>query len=337
MPKVSVIVPVYNVETYIERCVRSIAASSLFDIEIILVDDGSTDKSFEICEKLSKNDKRIKVIKQQNSGVYSAVLNGIKQATGVFTTFVDSDDYISENLIEKMLDFANKKNVDGVHTGFYKVIGETAETVYSSDTRVYSKNEIEQEILQNFFETTYSTADSFTNSRWAKLFKTEILKKAAKNCNESLTIGEDLDLNLRFLKLCEKIAIYREYIGYYYISQREGSITSCFNYERLLKEQLAIEEQKKLAQEFLYSTSAIDNNAEQHLYNYLNANNFFFDKLKCVKTIMKRIDSEQNIVLKSKQSSFPINVALRLIAFKYVFFGTTLFHIAVIARRILKG
>ena len=112
MKKISVIVPIYNSEDYIDRCVRSIVEQSYKNIEIILVDDGSTDNSSMMCDEWAKNDKRVKVIHKENGGVSSARNEGLKIAKGDYISFVDSDDYIDKKMIEKMLNQMEKGNTD---------------------------------------------------------------------------------------------------------------------------------------------------------------------------------------------------------------------------------
>ncbi len=108
MPKISIIVPVYNAEKYLERCIESLAHQTIKDIEVILVDDGSKDSSLDICNRFAKKDKRIKVISQKNAGPSVARNNALKLATGEFIGFVDSDDYVKEDTYEKAL--AKMKN-----------------------------------------------------------------------------------------------------------------------------------------------------------------------------------------------------------------------------------
>lgn len=111
MPKVSVIVPVYNVEKYLTRCLDSLVNQTLKDIEVILVDDGSTDKSLEICEKYS-SDKRIKIIKQQNAGQSAARNNALNSVAGEYIGFVDSDDWVDLDFYEKLYNAAVENNSD---------------------------------------------------------------------------------------------------------------------------------------------------------------------------------------------------------------------------------
>lgn len=114
-PLVSIIIPVYNVELYLHECIDSIINQTYTNLEIILVDDGSTDSSGRICDEYAENDKRIKVIHQQNAGQASARNNGLAIATGKFIYFPDSDDYISLDSIEKLLEKSISDNADFVY------------------------------------------------------------------------------------------------------------------------------------------------------------------------------------------------------------------------------
>ncbi len=326
MPKVSVIVPVYNVEKYLKKCLDSIIFGTFKDIEIILVEDGSTDKSLEICKEYADKDDRIRVETQNNGGVYGAVIRGVLKARSSYIVFVDSDDYVKPDYVERLYATVIEKNTDAVHTGFYKVEPGKVEEIFANKTRIYNNREIKTEILERFFEQTASTDQSFSSSRWAKIFKTEMLQKATIGTNQELAIGEDLDLNLRFLLNCESVAIDGDYIGYYYISKREGSITNLFDYKRLLKEQLAVEELHRLATLNGYVGKAIDGEAHQHLFNYLNAKNNYKDKLRCVKAILNRVRDKRVIIEKANDSVLPIKIALKLIAGGYVSVGTMIFH-----------
>ncbi len=119
-PVLSVIIPVYNRESFLERCVKSVAASSLQNIEIILVDDGSTDHSGVLCDKLAEEDKRIIVIHQQNAGVSAARNGGLEKARGKYFAFVDSDDYIEPDMYEKMIAAMEEQDADMVCCGISK-------------------------------------------------------------------------------------------------------------------------------------------------------------------------------------------------------------------------
>ena len=110
---VSVIVPIYNVEDYLLTCIKSILNQTYTNIEVILVNDGSTDKSLDICKKIIRNDSRVRLISKKNGGLSEARNFGIDEALGEYYLFVDSDDYIKEDMIEKMVIAMNKeRNID---------------------------------------------------------------------------------------------------------------------------------------------------------------------------------------------------------------------------------
>ena len=110
--KISVIIPVYNVEAYLERCLNTVCGQSYKNLEIILVDDGSTDNCLQICEEFAERDDRIKVIHQSNQGVSAARNTGLDAATGDYIAFVDSDDYIHPEMYERLYSLLKKHDAD---------------------------------------------------------------------------------------------------------------------------------------------------------------------------------------------------------------------------------
>lgn len=112
MPEVSVIIPVYNNEKFIEKCIRSVMEQSFCDLEILVVNDGSTDGSAEILQKLAGEDGRIRLVSQSNQGVAAARNCGLDMASGKYLTFVDGDDYIGKDYIEKLYDFSEKNHTE---------------------------------------------------------------------------------------------------------------------------------------------------------------------------------------------------------------------------------
>lgn len=131
MIKVSVIVPIYNTEKYLDKCLNSIVNQTLDDIEIILINDGSTDSSKEIISKYKKDYKNIIVIDKQNGGIGKARNDGMKRATGEYITFVDSDDYIHKNMFKVYYEYAKKYDMDMV-TGLYYKVKNGKETLFNS-------------------------------------------------------------------------------------------------------------------------------------------------------------------------------------------------------------
>ncbi len=132
MHKISCIVPVYNVERYVGKCVASLQNQTFRDLQIVLVDDGSTDSSGEICDRFAKEDSRIYVIHKENSGLGAARNTGLRAADGEYVFFVDSDDYVENTLAEKTIAAAQQFDADIVMYGYHKV-SEDGQVLYSYD------------------------------------------------------------------------------------------------------------------------------------------------------------------------------------------------------------
>lgn len=172
-PKVSVIVPIYNVEKYVGKCIESIINQTLKEIEIILVDDGSTDKSGKIADDYAKLDKRIKVIHQDNLGQGKARNRGIDIAVGEYIGFIDSDDWADLNMYEELYNSAMTKKVDIVVCG-RKLYDENGKlrTKFNVDNRLYS--DIDKNIINYLVEELFYP---HTLVVYNKIYKSEIIKK----------------------------------------------------------------------------------------------------------------------------------------------------------------
>lgn len=221
---VSIIVPVYNAEKYIPNCVNSILNQSYKDLELILVNDGSTDQSGEICEELARKDSRVKVFHQANSGPSAARNFGIGLAAGEFLQFVDSDDFIESNMTERLVKAMDNHN-DLVICGYQKILKRGSQIISSKVFRIEQAGEYElEEFLQNFSEL---YQDYYIHFNWNKLYRTQILKEAALSFDRKVNWGEDLLFNLQYIEKCKRICISQD-TPYYYIDSNSSSITSQF-------------------------------------------------------------------------------------------------------------
>lgn len=170
--KLSVVVPVYNTACYLPRCIDSILGQSFSDFELILIDDGSTDHSLEICRKYAENDSRIVVLHQENQGQSSARNHGIDIARGAFITFIDSDDAVDTDMFRYMLTAAQSHNADLVTCEFETIQPDGANS-YSSMPEQPDKLVPESELLYNFYHTNERPGYT-TGVVWAKLYKREL-------------------------------------------------------------------------------------------------------------------------------------------------------------------
>lgn len=195
--KVSVIVPIHNAEKTLSRCVESILAQSYRNLEIILVNDGSTDGSLEICQKFVDVDNRVVVINKINGGVSSARNSGLNVATGDFIQFVDADDTLKPNMTENLVETILKSNADVVICG-YNRIGAKIVTVKRPKDAFYS----DPLAFKDAFVELYKNA--LFNAPWNKLYRRGKIKDLF---DENISRGEDLLFNLAYFSNCDKIYV----------------------------------------------------------------------------------------------------------------------------------
>ena len=210
---ISIIVPVYNTEKYLPRCIDSILAQSFTDFEVLLVDDGSPDGSGEICDNYIAKDSRIRVFHKQNEGVSSARNMGLDNAIGEWVTFVDADDWIEKDTLEQCIE--NSKDVEFVRFGMKSVYGEN---LYIEDTR-----------LENSWTYKIYCANVFSRQTalgvCGGLYLRSIFTNNNIKFNPQYRLGEDWLVLMQYLK-CIKIIKILNYPFYNYNKQNEISTTS---------------------------------------------------------------------------------------------------------------
>lgn len=225
---ISIIVPVYNAEKFLKKCVNSIINQTYKNLEIILVDDGSTDNCPAILDKLKMVDSRIRIIHQENSGPMAACANGIENAKGEYIGFIDSDDWIEPNMYFDMISAANENNADLVQCGYILDCGSRSkEYLGISDTEIIEYDKIRDKLvvkLVNFWD---YTGLIFSPSRCNKLITSELVKKNMKYCDMSLKMGEDLNLILPILLDCKKVVCLNK--SYYHYVLNKSSTTQSYS------------------------------------------------------------------------------------------------------------
>lgn len=218
MPKISIIVPVYKVEKYIEQCIDSILNQTFKDFELILVDDGSPDKCPEICDKYALKDERIKVIHKSNGGLSSARNAGIDIATGGYIGFVDSDDFIHNKMYETLYDYAIKHSADIAICNYKKFYSEENVTE-NIDIKPFI--EIKEYSNIEALHQLYSENSGVFVGPWQKIYKKKLFKDIKF---EEGRVYEDRLISHKLLYKSNKI-IYIPQIFYFY-RQRRGSIVN---------------------------------------------------------------------------------------------------------------
>ena len=213
---ISVIISVYNVSPYIERCINSILSQTYSDLEVIAVDDGLIDDSGSICERLAKEDPRIVVVHKLNGGNASARNAGVDVAHGEFITFVDADDYIEKDMYEVMLAEMSDPSVSIVNCGIIvtEVTGKD-KVVKSNEKMVLTR----EEALFDFF----TRKGNVSPAAWNKLYRRNLFDKGVRFNND--VIHEDTEAMPRFLDAAEKIVVIDKAF-YHYIKRNNSASTS---------------------------------------------------------------------------------------------------------------
>ena len=220
MPLIGVIIPVYNVEKYLEQCVDSVLNQSFKDIEVILVDDGSKDSSGEICDYYKKKDSRVKVIHKENGGLSDARNMGIRQCSSEYILFLDSDDYWRENCLKDIAQCI-EDNVDIVFLTAAKYFEQTGEIEEKFET--LDKNKVKNRSKREVFEY-LASSEKFPVSACTKLIRKELIINNNLYFEKGL-LSEDIDWSTRLLLAAEKFDVcYADF--YIYRKQRDGSITN---------------------------------------------------------------------------------------------------------------
>lgn len=204
---VSIIIPVYNAQKYLRRCLNSVRNQTYKNLEIILVDDGSTDKSPKICDEYARKDRRFKVIHQVNEGICGARNVGIELAGGGYLTFVDDDDWLPKKSIELLYRKMKGSAVDFVCGDAYRVLISGAKLIYRYEEKVIEKKDKEK--FSKFMPSGFTP--------WAKLYKTDIIKKNSVKYSRDVNIIEDCYFVYLYLQFCDTVALISE--GIYYSSR----------------------------------------------------------------------------------------------------------------------
>lgn len=205
---ITIIIPVYNGEKYLNKCLDSIINQTYKNLEIIIVNDGSTDNTKKICDEYIKKDNRIKVINKKNEGVSAARNDGIEASAGKYISFVDADDFIEKEFAEKMLDILIKYDAKYVTCGYKRVYDDHTEFVNNDlSEMVVTKDEYIKKLLnvQNGY--------GFVHM---KLIEKDILKNV--RFNKELKVGEDALFNIMLCENVDKVVIYNNPLYNYYFN-----------------------------------------------------------------------------------------------------------------------
>ena len=234
-PKVSIIVPIYNVEKYLDRCISSLINQTLKDIEIILVDDGSPDNCPKMCDEYAKKDYRIKVIHKKNAGLGYARNSGLEIAYGEYIAFVDSDDYVDTRMYETLYKRAKSISADTVFCGF---------KTETTNNRWNESKEVNNDLLwegNNVKEFLYNMIASGKGIKKERLYQMSVWHAIYKRCiifdnniifpSERDVVSEDIPFQIDFLKRSNRVLYLKDHFYYYCLNKT--SLTATFKIEKI--------------------------------------------------------------------------------------------------------
>lgn len=228
MPQVSVIIPVYKAEKYLEKCVRSVLNQTFHDLELVLVDDGSPDHSSAMCDRFAVEDNRVHVIHQKNAGVAAARNAGLSVVCGEYVTFVDSDDFIEPDMYAAMMGIARKHDCDVVMCDCIKEFGDHTE-IYSHNIRpgYYDRKQLETEYFPHLLimpNVEYPP----TISNWLCLFRYDKDRESYLHYEEGIRYSEDLLFGAQMMYKAQSFYYMKGRTFYHYNCANQQSTTHTF-------------------------------------------------------------------------------------------------------------
>ena len=288
---ISVIIPVYNVSNYIKRCIDSVINQTYNNLEIILIDDGSLDDCPKICDEYAKKDKRIKVIHQSNKGLSDARNKGLEIATGDYLTFVDSDDFIANNMYEILLNNLKKYKADlSISKYCYYKENNVPEFSTSLNSIVYKKEEALKILLDSFDKT-------ITNHVWNKLYKRNFFKDIIFPSGKN---HEDIAVQYKIISRSKKIVV-NDSVLYAYVTRSESIVKT--KTEEYIKNRIDLTEIR--AGDLLKQNISLKKDIYENLFNcYITSfadiaktdniniiyNEYFKEKFNNMKILKKHIN-----------------------------------------------
>lgn len=242
-PLLSIVIPVYNVEPYLVRCMKSVMEQTYHALEIILVDDGSTDRSGIMCDRYQAEDARVKVIHKENGGLVSARKAGLREASGEYIAYVDSDDWIEPDMYLELISIMRKLNPDVVTSGLIRDYGtHCVMQPERMQSGFYEKDDLSEKFLKKMISTEAFFKSNVIFSSCNKVYKTERLIQWQSHISDFVNVGEDVALTYQVFLNASKVAVSGN--NYYHYCIREDSIVGRKREDEWLRYQVLFSELK---------------------------------------------------------------------------------------------
>lgn len=310
-PLVSVVVPVYNVGKYLDECLESIVNQTYSSIEIILIDDNSSDESGNMCDEWAKKDKRIRVIhKSKNEGLFQARITGLEAMSGSYFTLVDSDDYIGVDFISKLLDIGLKSAADIViENTFIPVDEHGGEGGVVEMPKIQTPTDVFDGFMKNL------SKENWGWCVWAKLYKSSIYHNSQKYLlpvDKRINAAEDVLFSTVFASFAEKTVYIDTYTGYYY-RQNSTSITRLASNEASINRLVSISDALFEMKDFMLNLQVFGS-YEKKFYQFKKhlLSNYVWSLHNDYMKIISNIETQKNDLESANLKITADNSALKL-------------------------
>ena len=225
--KISVIIPVYNAERFLENCLNSVLKQTFEDIEVICINDGSTDGSLSIMKRYEEKDRRVVVYSKNNGGAPSAWQYGLEHITGEYLTFLDADDWIEPSMYDVLYNNIERENADISIVGYYKDYNDRIEPMQNTDQIDAIITDTEQLFRYAFIRDRYRNFGAYM---WNKLFRVEFIRNAGTEFDVTLARGADVLFFAKSAFACNRV-VYKDSCLYHY-TQWDASLTKTYSMEK---------------------------------------------------------------------------------------------------------
>lgn len=325
-PTISIIIPIYNMEQFLGRCLDSVVNQTHTSLEIILVNDGSTDSSRDICDAYAQKDNRVKVINQINSGVSSARNTGLDAATGDYISFVDPDDYIELNTYETLIPYLD----NGIDILRFNANRKGEVLNWLPFEGEYSGDRFEQEIVLPMIGSEKFGGMFILGVLWIHLFKRKLIEKNHIRFNKDLRRCEDRLFTITSMLHANKMFFVDDILYHYQVN--DESLSNRYDPIRWQQELIFLDDLKKEYSQ-AKSTSFIKE-ADQRIKNdyilraitsinneyFTNNNNSFWQRYKNIKTIVNNKDTKLSIkYMRKEKSGLKGSLTLWMIKYRFTF------------------
>ncbi|MGL6247917.1 MAG: glycosyltransferase family 2 protein [Culicoidibacterales bacterium] len=285
---VSVIMPVYNVQKYLAKAINSVLEQTYQNFEIIIVDDGSPDQSYDIAKKYQKQDSRIVVVQKENGGLSDARNYGMKFAKGEYLYFFDSDDTIESNLLELVVKSANQKQSDIIYFGYNVVVEDSMQNIVSTRKILPDINSNDQMVLDYSNDNFYQ----LLGYAWNKLYKKSFIDKHGFIFQKGLSLVEDIEFNQRVFGKTNEIS-YCPFALYNYIQRPRMTLVNSYYENYFVMKLDSIKYREKITRQLGYSEDISNRYYKKNLPNIYKSslNNLFYSSQENKKEMLKIIIS----------------------------------------------